>query len=193
MRPMLDLVSSLFPALAACLLLASPGAMASPAVIGAGQAMRFEVDMRGLAPSPPYSELRFAMGLDIGNSVGGESHVAFFTEPGGQGNSLVDPFTSISDLVSFTLTDPGFLDGLFSVEVWVVDGQVAFDPQVLGLVQTPRGVLQTEPLSLVGEVITAPQNNVPEPAGLALALLGLLSLGAARGLPRRKAWAPAAA
>lgn len=187
MLTLLPLLSRLITTVAAGLLMAGGSAVwASPAVITAGQALRFEVDMSGLAPPPPYTEVQFLLGFDIGNSVSGESHITFFTESGGQGTGLVDPFVSIGDLFNFALTDPGFLDGVFSVDISVVSGQVAVDPKVVGLQQTPRGLLQTETLGLVGQVIDGPQNNVPEPTGLALALLGLLSLAASRGQPPRK-------
>jgi hypothetical protein len=118
MRRLPDFLSRLITVLGASLLLAAQTpALASPAVITAGQALRFDVDMSGLAPAPSYTEVQFLLGFDVGNSITGESHIAFFTEPGGQGSSLLDPFTSIGDLFSFSLTDPGFLDGLFSVEV----------------------------------------------------------------------------
>jgi len=163
----------------------SGGLQAAPLVITPGQSVLFNVDMTGLTPTPVYTSVTFLSGFDIGNSVSGEQHISFFSDLQGQGSELADPFTGIGDLIAFALTDAGFTDGVFSVLISVVGGQLALDPQVVGQLLTPRGPLQTDALALVGELLPGgPGTGVPEPTGLALVALALACLALARPRPR---------
>lgn len=179
----LRLRSALQALVAAAALGLSSGAHAL--LISAGQLYIFNADLRGLDPAAPFDAVRILpnlarpLGTDnrgeftVTGSLDGEDSVAGFeiTDFGTPIVSVDTPGVVNADRV---------LDGLFSIFVLVLSGEIELDLAVQGLQEIgPNEFIETDPVRLVGRLVggdTDPPAVVPAPASLALAVLALAAL-----------------
>jgi hypothetical protein len=151
--------------------LASPPiAHAAPVDVTAGQALLFNADLTGLA-TPPFVSVQFdshlvaatfTPGVDIGSWT-------FFTGLDGTGTAFAGGNAGL-ELIS--LSDAGFLDGVYSASFSLSAGAVRIAPTTRAEVNIGNNETAfTNSLDL--NAVDVPPNGVPEPASPALALLAL--------------------
>jgi len=180
---------TLFHHAALVLTLALPAvAQAGPVTVQSGQTMLFNVDMTGLTPAPPFSQMTLDFNVDqAGSGADAVAAVTFFGELDAGGFSSGLNIVPVLDFDTFAFTLGGTLlnDGLYSFTVSASGGALSFDPRVQGLILTPRGPVFTEFLELSGTLVDdGASGSVLEPSTLALVLLAALPLLATRRKPR---------
>lgn len=161
----------LFRSLPLLAVLAAPLATsAAPVDVTAGQTLLFNADLTGLA-TPPFVSVQFdshlvaatfTPGVDIGSWT-------FFTGLDGTGTAFAGGDAGLG-LIS--LSDAGFLDGLYSATFTLTAGAVRIAPTTRAEVNIGNNETAfTNSLDL--NAVEVPPNGVPEPASPALALLAL--------------------
>lgn len=145
-----------------------PPAFATPVTLQAGQELVWNVDLTNTLPgTPPFTSASILTGINSLPAATGSWE--FFADHDMQGGMVGDP--QALAINSWTSWDAALFDGIFSVRVAVASGSVDLDLRALGWLNTVRGaIVNWEP---------APQ-EVPEPATLSLACLGLLAAAALR-------------
>ena len=146
----------------------APLAFAAPVTLSAGQALVWNVDLTSTLPgAPPFTSVTFNTGLPSFPTATGVWE--FFADHDLQGGGAGDPAGLV--LLSRNWGDPGVVDGIFSVRVTVTSGSVDLDPWAFGSLNGVDGAeVRWEPDAM----------EVPEPATLSLACLGLLAAAAMR-------------
>lgn len=152
--------------LAAAMACAAP-AFAAPVTLHAGQELVWNVDLTNMLPgAPPFSSVR--IGNDTSNTTATGSW-ELFAEHDMQG-AMFDSVQALN-LSSLLTWEPAARDGIFSVRVAVTSGSVDLDLWASGdLNGVGSAVVRWEPDAI----------EVPEPATLSLACLGLLTAATMR-------------
>jgi hypothetical protein len=163
-------------ALAALLMLASPGARAGAVTVSGGDTVVFTFDFSVLSSQqPPYPAVRVDTGIDLG-TVDDHDWCRYTLYRDGHAAGPDSSVVSCGILTFEAGTeDSGWLDGLLSIAITVLDGSVTLDPHASAFTAIgPDGQPLTPRLSPLVRV-------VHEPAASWLALIA----GCAMWLRRR--------
>jgi PEP-CTERM motif len=148
--------------------------VASATSISAGNFLIYNFDLTTATPPPPYTN---QMGIAFGNASLGTGFYQIYTGLNGTGSIANDfAFGPGFNFLLGGLTNPGLLDGVFSVKVTAITD---LD------VTTAKGLGANLGDTVFTAIVDGTVSSVPEPASMLLLGTGLIGVGARRWRNRR--------